>query len=284
MALSLSCKCFALPFWQLLVGATVALTGATANAGVLTAVGTDLNDPSWRTATVPKSQDNNGDNIYGTNGYFLPRFNSAGSTVAFTTANNTNGTINTLPSYLTVASAGGATGPNDQYGAKLPIDNPSVAGTTAASGIAFQSAVGPTGTNPFLTFTINTGVPTGTLRIGILSDTSTGNGNIPTSFTLTQTVGTGTGNVTLTDALSPTATTAQADWYFFDIANAVAGDVYTLSLGTTMAVAGAKPTLSGVTLDVVPEPSTWAMLSVGAVGLGLAARRCSRAHSAAALG
>ena len=197
----------------LLVGAIVALTGATASAGVLTAVGTDLNDPSWRTATVPKSQDNNGDNIYGTDGYFLPRFNSGTGTVAFTNT-TANGTINTLPSYLTLAAAGGATGPNSAYGAKLAIDNPNAAGTTAASGVAFQSAVGPTGTNPFLTFTINTGVPTGTLRIGILSDTSAGNGNIPTSFTLAQTTGTGTGTVTLADALAPTAA-AQADWYFF---------------------------------------------------------------------
>ena len=243
----------------------VALICTTARAGVLTAVGTDLNDPSWRTATVPKSQDNNGDNIYGTNGYFLPRFNSAGSTVAFSTANGTNGTINTLPAYLTVAAAPGATGPNSQYGAKYAIDNPNVAGATAASGIAFQSVVGPTGTNPFLTFTINTGVPTGTLRIGILSDTSAGNGNIPTSFTLAQTTGTDTGTVMLADALAPTAA-AQADWYFFDIANAVAGDVYTLSLGTTTTVANAKPTLGGVTLDVVPEPSTWALMLAGAAG------------------
>ncbi len=272
MNISPSAKRSALSFLQLLVGTFGALTCATASAGVLTAVGTDLNDPSWRTATVPKSQDNNGDNIYGTNGYFLPRFNSGTGTVAFSTANNTNGTLNTLPAYLTVAAAPGATGPNSQYGAKLPIDNPTAAGT-AASGVAFQSAVGPTGTNSFLTFTINTGVPTGTLRIGILSDTSAGNGNIPTSFTLAQTTGTGTGNVTLADALAPTAA-AQADWYFFDIANAVAGDVYTLSLGTTTAVANAKPTISGVTLDVVPEPSTWAMMFAGVIGwVGWALRR-----------
>ncbi len=256
-----------------LVGAIIALTCDTASAGVLTAVGTDLNDPSWRTASVPKSQDNNGDNIYGTNGYFLPRFNSAAGTVAFTNTTG-NGTINTLPAYLTLAAATGGTGPNDAYGAKLAIDNPTATGT-AASGIAFQSAVGPTGTNPFFTFTISTGVPAGTLRIGILSDTSAGNGNIPTSFTLAQTAGTGTGTVTLADALAPTAA-AQADWYFFDIANAAAGDVYTLSLGTTTAVANAKPTISGVTLDVVPEPSSWAMMLAGVVGFAGWTRRRQR--------
>ncbi len=154
----------------------------------------------------------------------------------------------------------------------MAIDN-SLAAGTAASGVAFQSAVGPTGTNPFLTFTINTGVPTGTLRIGVLSDTSAGNGNIPTRFTLAQTTGTGTGTVTLLDALTPTAA-AQADWYFFDLANAVAGDVYTLSLGTTTTVANAKPTISGITLDVVPEPSIWALMFAGVIGFaGWALRR-----------
>ena len=105
-------------------------------------------------------------------------------------------------------------------------------------------------------------MPTGSaLRIGVLSDTSTG-GNEPTNFTLAQTTGTGTGTVTLAD-VAPAV--AQADWYFFDIAGAVAGDVYTLSIGST--AAGSKPTISALTLDVVPEPSIWAMTFIGVGGL-----------------
>ena len=88
-----------LPLFLSLAGAFSLLSCVTIQAGVLTAIGTDASDPSWRTPTVAKPLDGDGNNVYGSLGYFLPRFaTTAAGTVAFSTVNGTNGTLNTLPS------------------------------------------------------------------------------------------------------------------------------------------------------------------------------------------
>ena len=82
-----------------------------AEAAIIAAPGIDVNDPSWRTPTVPKPLDVDGDNVYGTDGYLLVRFNSPANSTALSTVDGTNGTLNTLPSFLSILTVPG-TGPD----------------------------------------------------------------------------------------------------------------------------------------------------------------------------
>ena len=108
---------------------------------------------------------------------------------------------------------------------------------------------------------IGADVPAAGLRLGVLTDNSAVN-DPPTSITLTQTVGSGSDTQSYVGVY---AGVAQPDWYFFDILGATPGDAFVLSFGNR--VVGAKPTVAGLTLDVVPEPGFAPLCALGAMGI-----------------
>lgn len=247
------------------VAAFVAAGVVPVRAAVIGAPGVDANDPSWRTTTVAKPLDADHDNVYGTAGYLLFRFNSPASSSGLTFTNNSNGTLNRLPSYLAVSSVA-TTGASNQFGAKLAIDNPGGSGT-AASGVAYRNAgFADTNVESYLNLTFSS-IPAGGVRVGILTDVSPGN-DAPTSVVLTQTSGSGTGSQSYADVIASTAT-AQADWYFFDLTGVAAGDVFTVGFGNR--ASGSKPTVSGLTVDALPaptpEPGALGLVAVGGIAL-----------------
>jgi len=246
-------------------------------AAVITAPGIDVNNPSWRTPSIVKPLDIDGDNIYGSAGYFLVRFNSPASSTALSTVNGTNGTLNTLPAFLTVTSVPG-TGPDRMFGAKAPIDDPNnVGGADVATGVAYRNTgFSNTDPEPYLTLTIGPDVPATGFRLGVLTDNS-GINDPPTSVTLAQSSGSGSDTQSY---LSAYAGAQQPDWYFFDILGAQSGDTFLLSFGNR--TVGFKPTVAGLTLDVVPEPGGASLCALGIAGVlwrrrrGLGGPRFSR--------
>jgi len=252
-----------IPLWSILVRVFVSFaTLRGVGAATISAPGIDVNNASWRTTSVSKPLDVDGDNIYGTAGYFFVRFNSPANSTAFSTVNGTNGTLNTLPAYLTVTSVA-TTGPDRMFGAKAPIDDPTnVAGADVATGVAYRNTgFSDTNEESYLTLTIGSGVPATGLRLGVLTDNS-GVNDPPTGVRLTQSVGSGSDTKSY---VSVYAGVAQPDWYFFDILGANPGDAFVLALGNRMV--GFKPTVAGVTLDVVPEPGFAPLCAVGVIGV-----------------
>jgi hypothetical protein len=236
-----------------------------AEAAIIAAPGIDVNDPSWRTPTVIKPLDVDADNVYGTDGYLLVRFNSPANSTALSTVNGTNGTLNTLPSFLTIQSVPG-TGPDRMFGAKAPIDDPNnVGGADVPTGVAYRNTgFGDNNEQAYLTLTIGSDVPGAGFRLGVLTDNS-GINDPPTSVTLAQTVGSGSETQSYPSVY---AGVQQPDWYFFDILGASPGDAFVLSLGNR--TIGFKPTVSGLTVDVVPvvpEPALGALCGLGVAGI-----------------
>jgi hypothetical protein len=236
-----------------------------AEAAIIAAPGIDVNDPSWRTPTVIKPLDVDADNVYGTDGYLLVRFNSPANSTALSTVNGTNGTLNTLPSFLTIQSVPG-TGPDRMFGAKAPIDDPNnVGGADVPTGVAYRNTgFGDNNEQAYLTLTIGSDVPGAGFRLGVLTDNS-GINDPPTSVTLAQTVGSGSDTQSYPSVY---AGVQQPDWYFFDILGASPGDAFVLSFGNR--TIGFKPTVSGLTVDVVPvvpEPALGALCGLGVAGI-----------------
>jgi hypothetical protein len=147
------------------------------------------------------------------------------------------------------------------------IDNPA-GGAQVSSGIAYNNTSSlPVGDQNTLTLTIGSGFPAAGIRVGILTDTTST--PTPTDVTLTQTAGSGTPTATLSD---PSSTDVQEpNWYFFDItgASSSTGDVFTIALGNRTNTS--KPTVGGITVDNLPEPSCLGL--VAASGLLTLRRR-----------
>ncbi len=243
--------------------------GPPLEAAAIVAPGIDLNNPSWRTPENLKPLDADGDNIYGTAGYLLFRFASAANSTAISFDNGTNGTLNSLPAYVGVASTPG-TGPDRMFGSKAAIDDPNNPGSLVATGVAYRNAgFNNLDSQAYLQVSITGDVPAGGIRLGVLTDNS-GVNDPPTSVTLTQISGSGFDMQTYPGAY---AGVPEPNWYFFDVLDAVSGDVFEISFGNRLS--GFKPTIAGLTLDVIPEPTASALLlsGIGVFGAGRRNRR-----------
>ncbi|MCH7226231.1 PEP-CTERM sorting domain-containing protein [Haloferula sp. A504] len=216
-------------------------------------LGTQANMTDWRTSSVAKTYDPDGDNILGTDGYYL--FGAAGENT--TGVNAANGGLFSLPSYLGVTS--GLT--QAQFGYAL-IDNPVdgtpadiVSGTTSGAVTAVDSLIA--------TITFTSGVPSD-LVITLMNDNLTG---APTfGFDLRASDGT-----TVLATVNSFTQTDVPDWHSFDLSGITAGDSVQVWGLTNPGNTIRTTLLGGITFDVVPEPS-----SVGLVGLsmlGLLVRR-----------
>lgn len=178
-------------------------------AATLSFVGGDFTTHGdWRTTTTAKLFDADTDNVYGTNGYML--FGSGSS-------------VPTLqPSYATATRVSPSLfGPSGAY---LAIDNPAIApGPGPITNIYTGTAYGGNSETDFAQITMTA---SGNFRVGVLQDNHDFVAISPLSLRLRQTVG-GTANTGL--MATNTDRDKDGDWYFFDVTDAVAGDVFRIS-------------------------------------------------------
>ncbi len=213
------------------VAVVVLAISARVNAETMSYVGAVTGDETlrWRTSTVNKSMDIDGDNVYGTWG-----------AINFADA---------LVGNMIYVSSGSQYGHNGVYAA---IDN---LASTGGAGIALSS----------YTFTLggNEADYVGkTVRIGVMTDVLSSaewDGNYGHVYTLA-----GPDGVSAASPAAP-ASDGVPDMFFFDVAGATAGQTYTI----TSTGGASTPYLSAVSVDIgtVPEPSTFAMLTAWLVGL-----------------
>ncbi len=210
---------------------------------------------AWRTSSVVKTLDADGNNVYGSDGYYMA--GAAGITV---------------PVYLqSVALSASTWGGDASYAV---IDNPSNVPNNVSSGLFFR-------TNTFgtvISFTVSsTLVGSKSFRVGILDNNQghsflDSSGLTPDSIAVNQTAGGSATSGTLDSSSTPTPSLARAHWIFFDINGAVANDAFAISIGSD----GAPFTQSGIgglTFDTIPEPTSVGLLGIGMMGLLVRRRR-----------
>ncbi len=242
-----------------------------ASAATIAYVDKDGNQTSWRTTSVTKTLDPDGDNVYGTAGYVgyamrkNPGTGDAPNTNPLTYTSTNFETFSSIPSYLTLTSLSQnfvAAG----FGYAL-VDNPTLApGASVADIESGFGGINGAQSGNFMTLTLNAGVPANGLRIGVIATSLTGDDDSLNNLTLTQTAGSGSSTASATLA----GTDGNFSFYFFDITGGTQNDVFTLS--------GAKPNVGnnnviyhGISVDVIPEPSSALLCVLG--GLLLITRR-----------
>lgn len=222
----------------------LAFFGLSSHAATISYVDAELDygtKDTWNTATI--AQDIGTDNLAGSDGWYVRTSEAGNSTPYLTSAHvspNRNATYHDVG--------------NDSSRA--------------------ESA-------PLLRFVIDNNDLVGkTLRVGVLFDVYSGNGNIWT-YTVKQTVG-GAGTATspllaLNDPRSefPSLEGSKLDIAHFDITGAVAGDTFVITAtpGVVPVWPGPFEPVFGMTFDsaVVPEPGSLALIAIG--GLAMMRRR-----------
>ncbi len=244
---------------NLAVTLALVIAATTTQAAVLTVAGSHLDLGEFiRTTTTFKSLDADGNNAYGSAGYYFPSTVAVNSAAVFDQTDATGDLAN--PSYLTIARPVGS---NAQSAlTNTSIDNPALApGASVAnlrSGINFFS----TDTSSLIRLTIGSGFPLMGARVGIFTDNHALDMN---SYTVTHTtVGSG-GSIAGSVNINTVGNNNDGnDFYFFDLRGAVPGDVFTIS-GTGN---GSGFTyLGGITVDTIPEPSAVLLSASGALAL-----------------
>lgn len=215
---------------------------ATTHAASISYVGADLTTSgAWRTPSILKPLDSDGNNVYGSAGYLLTR--------------SPAGDLFSNPTYASVVNLvsafyGGA-GTNPNY---TTVDNP--LGGTVKTGIWYAVGSFPNQEQDIARITVS---QPASFRIGVLVDETDFIGISPGQLRVRQTVG-GTGDSTLVNAMLEA--NLDTDWYFFNIVGAQPGDQFVIS-GTDSRV-GAGPVASNgigaIAFDnvAVPETSTYA--------------------------
>ena len=221
--------------------AALAMAGTT-YAATITSLGADLTTGAdWRTATTAKSStfDPNGDDIYGSDGYRIG-YSALG-------AANTAGELSMVqtPSYVSSLSSVLPFFASNTY---VDIDNPMAAGDING-GLYY-------GNGAKFNFTVSQATE---FVLTVLIGQNTG-GPVPTSISVNQTVG---GAATATN--NSFGNSAAADYIFFNI-DAAAGDKFEVRI-----VSSNTAGITGVGFEIVPEPASLALLSLG--GLMVAGRR-----------
>jgi hypothetical protein len=238
------------------LSAALLVSAISAHAAGVSFVGVDLNvdlpapadgtvnqPGGWRTATDTKAFDIDGDNVYGTDGYFL------------------RGGTDTSASFLDAGSAFELVGGGNPFGAMDNPANPTGLDDFAAGFWGSRA----TGSLDLFSFTVaGTDLDGKTLRVGVHTDVFQ-NGDNTVTYTWTQTAGTGGGTATSSEVT--TGVNDGYDFVFFDIDGAVAGDQFTLSMIDATPASGDNwNQYNGVVFDVVPEPSSFGLLA-GMFGL-----------------
>ena len=217
--------------------ACTAIVGS-AQAATISSLGVDTTTGAdWRTAATAKSAtyDPDGDNIYGSDGYFVG-YSAIG-------ASNTPTEL-TLENVSSISYISSVTSFSPFFGsdAYANIDNPAAAGEINA-GLYYNA-----GTKFSFTVSENTEF----VLAVIVGD---GNSDGVNSIAVNQTVGSGGGTATNTGFATVDGV---VEYVFFNI-NAAAGDEFEV----VTAVANGNQGISGLGFEVVPEPGSLALLGAG---------------------
>lgn len=239
-----------------------------ANAAVIIASGadTDTTNGAWRTSSVSKPLDADGNNIYGSDGYLM--FNTGYIGGSFTSSTNIFANAsNALPTYVSV-TADGATG-SVGAAAFASIDDPLNAPTDFQSGVATISGVGLGAEVSMLNLTFNGTVPIAGIRVGVLVNNAANRNASAIRFELD-------GNAAVTASQNTgTGVNQQQDYYFFDITGISNGDVFSFfaTEDTGDGNNAGEVRVGGFTFDTIPEPGSMTLLGLALGFLAVRRRR-----------
>jgi hypothetical protein len=238
--------------WSVVVVSLLACVSA--NGAIVDYLGSDVSTgAAWRTSTVtkPATFDPNGDGGYGSEGNYVYYMQNDSGLL-------TEHLSNSSPAYASVSQASGVSKyANPSYGRIDDPTSPIGAATWEADrGYFYNWAYGPSYAN-LLTVTLTSNAD---FVMGAIVGGSTMS---PDGLRVLQTVG-GSAEALADTSGTPRASGGRLDYYFFHVAG-VAGDQFVVSGYATDRDAG----ISGITFEstAVPEPSTLALVTIGAAGL-----------------
>lgn len=236
---------------RLIVAIAALAMVSTTHAATITSLGSDTTTGAdWRTAGVakPSTFDPNGDNIYGSDGYFMGTY--PGSNGFDTTI------LQSTPSFLSSVSTAYSIPTTNKYyssSAYSFFDDPTSAGDVR--GTLFYS------NEAHFTFTVGQAADfVLTVLVG------TNGSDSPSSVTVNQTAGSGSGTATFNFS----GNNSVSEYAFFDI-SASSGDVFEV-----VKSGGSGDGITGIAFEssvAIPEPASLAM---GLMGLTLIAARRRR--------
>jgi len=236
----------------------VCLVALSASAATIAPAGEDVTtNDAWRSTDIPKPLDADGDDIYGTDGWFIAL--EAG-----------NGDM--PPAYATVTLL---TGNGPEYGSNVqaPIDDPALTGPSPVANVDcgdWWLEPPPQPEVDFFSIRLNADA---NFRLGVLADQTflEGQPDHQVLYESPQAVrvrGAGADSG-LVDTLGPGEAwrNHDVDYFMFDI-NGQQGDEFIVS-GLDDA-RWAALAMSGVTFDTTPEPSSLLLVLTGMLGLAVA--------------
>lgn len=241
----------------------ISLSAASAHAASIMAAGADTSttNADWRTNSVVKPLDADGNNIYGTDGYLM--FNTGYTGATFTSSNTVlANSSNALPAYVSVI-VDGATGSVGAAAFAL-INDPLNPGSDFRSGVAARSGVA-LGTEVSMFNLAFNNAPVGGVRVGVLVNNAANRNAQAIRFELD---GSG-GTVTASQGTGQNVN-AQQDYYFFDITGINNGDTFSFfaTEDTADGNNAGEVRVGGFFFDsipdvaVIPEPSSTTLIGV----------------------
>ena len=247
---------------SVLLGAASSAVGA-----VVSSAGSDIDVTAaapggggyWRTASVVKPNDIDGDNVLGTDGYRYVTDNPGG--------NGANDIESLAPSYATLNLVGNNFRGNGNYSL---IDDP--AGGTTRSGTFNPTAAPNNAEGAFVSFgeiVFNASATAlQTVRIGIMVDNL--DNIIFNSHSLR--VSSNGVNVDVATTADADADNRNPDWYYFDVSSIAAGDsveIFGTSSEGNPNQTQFPATIGAFSFDsvAVPEPSSLSLVALGAFAL-----------------